>query len=311
MSEYLYHLAKGKKLVCPQCGKKTFVPFVDDFGNLQDITKYGRCDRENSCNYFCYPTPNKSEIITLVKPITKPKEIIYRTIATEDVQEITRSESIVKSNLFQYLKQFTKESYLLASFKAYNVGCFDGYTAFCLTDMNNITTDVHLIKYDKQGHRDKRDFSQSYLGAILKKDLPKIEKDRTDFKKCLFGLHLANRAKNKDKIICIVESEKTALICQVFDHLLNPTDLNKFLFLGAGGCNGLDTEGDKLLPIKDRKIILIPDNDKAGNKWKEKAEYYKQKGFNLDCITFENHLTEGEDLADHITQRLQEINNIF
>lgn len=55
---YRYTLQKGSaKSICPRCGKKTFVRYVDSVtGNcLPDY--YGRCDREIKCGYFNTPKP--------------------------------------------------------------------------------------------------------------------------------------------------------------------------------------------------------------------------------------------------------------
>jgi len=53
MKEYQYGLAKRGKLVCPACGKKTFVPYVDASGEILDET-VGKCDRADKCAYH-YP----------------------------------------------------------------------------------------------------------------------------------------------------------------------------------------------------------------------------------------------------------------
>ncbi len=53
---YRYSLEKkGKKQVCPQCRKKTFVRYVDNHTNYYIPEIYGRCDRENKCGYHLNP----------------------------------------------------------------------------------------------------------------------------------------------------------------------------------------------------------------------------------------------------------------
>ena len=60
MEVYKYTLDKGsKKFLCPNCTKKTFVLYIDtDTGNyLPD--DFGKCDREQNCNYHKAPPKGK------------------------------------------------------------------------------------------------------------------------------------------------------------------------------------------------------------------------------------------------------------
>ena len=56
MKQFKYHFDKSsKKFNCPQCGKKTFVKYVDiETGHYAD-ERYGKCDRKNKCDYMLYP----------------------------------------------------------------------------------------------------------------------------------------------------------------------------------------------------------------------------------------------------------------
>jgi hypothetical protein len=75
MSIYKYSLDKSsKKNVCPNCNKKTFVYYVDTEKGKYLTTDYGRCDREQNCNYHKAPPKGKKtfliDFITL-KEISK------------------------------------------------------------------------------------------------------------------------------------------------------------------------------------------------------------------------------------------------
>src|SRR5690606_32102403 len=74
---------------------------------------------------------------------------------------------------------------------------------------------------------------------------------------CLFGEHLLDPA--KQKIVCVVESEKTAAIAS-FHY-------PQFDWVACGSNNGL-TDGqngrpDKISPLKGRKVYWLSDADKA------------------------------------------------
>jgi len=60
MEVFRYSLDKSsKKFVCPNCNKKTFVLYIDtDTGNYL-TTDFGKCDREQNCNYHKAPPKGK------------------------------------------------------------------------------------------------------------------------------------------------------------------------------------------------------------------------------------------------------------
>lgn len=54
--DFQYILEKGsKKHLCPDCGKKSFVRYVDTAGNKYLPEQYGRCDHESRCGYSKLP----------------------------------------------------------------------------------------------------------------------------------------------------------------------------------------------------------------------------------------------------------------
>lgn len=80
--KYIFSLARSAqmralgypsgKAICPQCGRRTFVYFVDGSGNLID-ERCGRCDRENHCSYMM--TPKEAGISGKFQ---KPVQVIIR-----------------------------------------------------------------------------------------------------------------------------------------------------------------------------------------------------------------------------------------
>ena len=60
METFKYSLEVGsKKYVCPSCNKKTFVFYVDKETGNYLTNDYGRCDREQNCNYHKAPPKGK------------------------------------------------------------------------------------------------------------------------------------------------------------------------------------------------------------------------------------------------------------
>ena len=112
----------------------------------------------------------------------------------------------------------------------------------------------------------------------------------------------------KSKIV-IVESEKTALLGMLYFK-------SKYLFLATGGLMNLTKE--KLKPLENREVILIPDlspidaKNSAFDYWKTKSEKFSKE---INCSIsisnlLEENATEQErnlqlDLGDFIIENLK------
>ena len=60
MEVFRYSLDKSsKKFVCPNCNKKTFVLYIDTETGNYLTTDFGKCDREQNCNYHKAPPKGK------------------------------------------------------------------------------------------------------------------------------------------------------------------------------------------------------------------------------------------------------------
>ena len=93
--------------------------------------------------------------------------------------------------------------------------------------------------------------------------------DRKDFRyrQCFFGEHLLNLLENKDKVVAIVESEKSACICSAVSQY--------YVWLATGGKSGIKwTDKSVWDCLQGRKVILFPDVD-AHKDWTEKAAIFR------------------------------------
>lgn len=69
MQVFKYTLDKGtKKFLCPNCTKKTFVLYVDNETGSYLNNEFGRCDREQNCNY--HKAPPKGQKCYLIKALS-------------------------------------------------------------------------------------------------------------------------------------------------------------------------------------------------------------------------------------------------
>ena len=177
----------------------------------------------------------------------------------------------------------TEEQMLRAAERYRLVRSQDGGVIFWQIDDQGRTRDGKIMYYREDCHRDKSRHP-SWASARLKAyygydgDLP--------VERCLFGLHLLTENSFKGhtdltdptdtcsinaapvqrksvssvksvchkKSVCVVEAEKTAVICSEL--------FPQSIWMAAGGLSALSAE--KLRPLRDHKVVLFPDTDPDG-----------------------------------------------
>jgi len=130
-------------------------------------------------------------------------------------------------------------------------------------DAEGRVRDGKLMAYDEHCHRVKpgeqdTKSSVSWAGYELRQ-CGLLDKD-WEATHCLFGLHQLNS--RPDDTVCIVEAEKTAVICS--------QKFKDCIWMAAGGLEQLSL--DKLRPLVGRQVIIYPDTDPEGEafrKWYE------------------------------------------
>ena len=75
----------SKKYVCPNCNKKTFVYYIDKETSNYLTPNYGRCDREQNCNY--HKAPKKGKETYLIEYLSL-KEITDKAYKLTDLNGI-------------------------------------------------------------------------------------------------------------------------------------------------------------------------------------------------------------------------------
>ena len=183
---------------------------------------------------------------------------------------------------------YMTEEQMQRAAQRYRLGCSrDGGVIFWQIDEHEVLRDGKIMYYRPDCHRD-HDRKPTWVSYLLKRNgqLPE------DFKSehCLFGLHLltntncTNQTNNgtlKDssdstdlcsekesvpsvssvveKTICVVESEKTAIIMSEAKP--------EYIWLATGGKTELNVA--KLRPLAGHKVILFPDTDETGETYRE------------------------------------------
>jgi hypothetical protein len=278
---YKYSLDKSsKKFVCPACGKKRFVKYVDNETNsfLEDGS--GRCDRESSCKY--QKTPHETSVIS---EFVTPKITRKASTIQSDYLKLC-NKNFHENNLIQFLENyFTKEEiqlgitkYRLGNSKHWNGAA----TIFWQINPQYEVMTGKIMQYDvKTGKRVKEPKPLfQWVHKLLKlEDFVLLQ--------CLFGLHLVNHSTKKE--IAIVESEKTAFIMSLF--------LPNYVWMSTGGKKNFNLK--MLLPIKEYTILAYPDKSEYDD-WNKTAIELQKLGFKINCSRFveDKNVPDGTDLAD-------------
>ncbi|MFC0604586.1 DUF6371 domain-containing protein [Winogradskyella pulchriflava] len=270
----------SKKFYCPACGKKSFVCYIEVATNKYLESTIGRCDRESKCAY--HKTPKGNLPISSTCFIQQPKTPTYHT---DDV--IGYYGRDYNNNKFvSYLKQHFAPRDIKSVIQKYFIGTsshWKGATVFWQIDHKmNVHAGKVMLYNPFTGNRVKKPFNHiNWMHRVL-------QINNFVLQQCLFGIHNLCDF-DSDSTVCIVESEKTAIVMS----LLYP----QFLWLATGSKSNLKL--DLLQPLKGYKIIVYPDKLEY-NDWKIKVQNFKNLGYNIICSYFVEKLSvcEGADLAD-------------
>lgn len=277
---YTFNLQKhpAKKGTCPNCNTKNSFRYYEGLS-----LEYGICDRVNNCGYHNNPG-NLSE--------TNKKDLYNMVNATVSKKPETQTKSVYPTNeqltcLSRHTSPFhvfCKEALKIPDehFKLWNIGTRDPFTEFAYQNIQGRVVNIVSIEYLTKGNNVKR--NKERFPFSLKAN--KGEK----YSLCLFGEHLLQEG----KIVCLVESEKTAFIASHF--------YPQFNWIATGGANKLTDE--KIDVLFNRRILYLNDADRAG---KENSTIRKLKAYKLDfeVIDLFPDRNDGYDLADAIIEGLR------
>ena len=330
MSVFLFSLEKGsKKHICPGCGKKTFVRFVNTKNDEYLPEKYGRCDRSIKCKYFENPykdgyayehnRKNQAETNTIQSlPLVrkaKSRSIIYVPDEIFKATKCCYAQNVFIQNLMNGIQHSFELPEIEKVIELYHLGTIqDGYLKGAVTfpyfeRLDQIRA-VQIIQYDKDNHRKRIHWIDKYAPVINKYNKDWLEKYAENEGKvtCLFGAHLIHEYPNNP--IAIVESAKSAIVATLY-YGLPEKDSKKMIWLGAFSRDALSLHKCKIL--SGRAVYLIPDLSMDGSTyrvWKEKSEAFKRAmpttRFKI-VDTFEIKANQpdrdkGLDIADYLVQ---------
>ncbi len=282
----------GDFLTCPHCGRaKKYRNFID-MATGSPIAD-GECGTCYVCDFDVKPRDYFAEHrdyfssmgdIDYIAP--PPKEVSYipENILTNYQ---FRPNLLGQSNLTNYLLRVLDEEHLMSALKRYYIGHN--------TDDNEgivwpqIDTHFRIRELKFQWHSatsGKRSDGYTYFYHKYLRTHG-ILPPESDHDQCLFGQHLLREA-DSSSIVCIVESEKTALIFSVI--------LPDFIWLATGSAANIRlVEKVKNMLQECKAVVVYPD---AGSEkdWSQKISTFGIRNIVLSR-KFTNH-PKNTDIAD-------------
>jgi hypothetical protein len=323
--KYEFSLAQtGEKFTCPECLQKSFVPYIHNDGTGKWIApEVGRCDRLDKCGYHL--PPSKYRLLQSFPPLEKEVAAEYGIEITETKDADYSIDQDMKPQIGQRVPSHGDCSYISADCKkrflkgqVRDANAFSGFlnallgaeatanlliqyrvdllnssgVVFWQIDTQGKIRTGKVMHYKEDGHRKRGEYSIKWVHKLMGIKDFKLEQ-------CLFGEHLLGMKYYDNKVVCIVESEKTALIAST------QKPLSSYVWLATGG-----KENFKLIErceaLKGRQIVLFPDLGATDN-WKKKADEIKVKlrldisvSEDLETVATDAEREAGWDIADFI-----------
>lgn len=282
---YKWSLRKGgAKMICPQCGKKRFVPFVltADGKTLAGV-EFGRCDREQSCGYFRYPS-GEAKVTVEVEP--RP-ELPPALFAFGDYDIFL--DDLTKNSLIMAYYPLTGYNKIADTCRVYHVRT--GYGGECIYPQydGDFFRTAKAISYGEDGHRLK-DTDGKTLPVYWMHKAPAYSKymQAHQLKQCFFGQHLLRLHPTAE--VWIVEAEKTAVLMAATD------ERTARVWLACGGSQMLKGAID-LQCLEGRDVVLVPDDGQYWN-WKRTADANGWACADISQEVFKLNLKSGADIWD-------------
>lgn len=300
-----FHLDQSKprkRFICPECGKKELVLYVDGETDQYLSLETGRCNRLLKCSYHQPPRLffNENKLFAVRNGPNRALRTANgfseaEVFSTISLGTFEKSQKSNKTNHFlDWLNQLFATDLTEKMVNRFHIGTskfWPGATVFWQVDeLGNVRTGKIIQFNPTTGHRIKTN-CPPICWAHNALRLPNFQ-----LKQCLFGLHQLS-FEPFDKIICLVEAEKTATIMSAI--------VPKPIWMATGGLGNLNVEICK--PLKNRRVILYPD---AGcfEKWNAKLPSIQKAGVRasisdlLETETTEHDRRNGFDLVDYFTR---------
>lgn len=281
---------------CPACGgKRCFTLYVDESGEpLSEIV--GRCDHESSCGYHYKPKDyfrdhpeaggeDWREVSPELRRYLEKRLVRCKPLCVIPFEMVTRSvRSAIASSFTRFLLKLFDAEMVAGLVRDYHLGVTKGGDViFFQIDVHGLCRTGKIMKYDAEtGHRIKDDDVKGKIGwvhSVMK--YRKALHANWELSQCLFGEHLL--ARFPDKVVALVESEKTAVICAAL--------MPDYVWLATGGKSQFN---ERLRVLSGRQVVAFPDVD-GYDEWVKKAAAVPYLNIKVSTILRDNATAEERD----------------
>lgn len=265
---------------CP-CGKSNkdgkFSPF-------KGHVNHGKCF---SCDRVFFPENDDRAFVRTILPQPPPAPTSLMPFDTVRAACCGYHQN----NFANWMIEVCGEPFAQQVFEMYYLGTsrkWGGAAVFWQIDVNGKVRGGKIMAFDKRGKRIKNPRSK------ITRVHSQMGLKNYNLKQCFFGEHLL--AIHPSKQVCIVESEKTAMLCAVY--------MPQFLWIATGGKNGCNFNLKQYNHVlKGRDVTLYPDVGEE-ELWSQKSTVIPGSSIRtsnyLAAIARKAGNMEGQDLADYL-----------
>lgn len=252
--------------------------------------------------------PDKSYQPKMIRPLPRPDDLPPLELPASYVT--AKEKDIADDTLVKWLRSLPwddgQRENLRKVLKNFCVGhARQGHTIFWQIGADCKIRTAKMMLYKPDGHRDRETPGNfAWVHNMLARH-GLVNLDATPYKTCYFGEHLINYL-NADATVCVVESEKTAIICNTYWGMSK-----RMIWIACGGMTYLTRE--RLQPLMDRHlyIALYPDHDGI-DKWTARmreiirATNYDRMSIQSDFVCKYWRKADGQkaDIADILVRQL-------
>ena len=287
MAEYRYKLKNVRPTMrCPQCGRKSFSPYVDTQSGEILGEAIGMCSHKVSCGYHRPPTKDDIGGNAHISQYIKDIDTRQPYLLEPSVYEGLKSNTLVDNFSVNLRGFFSNADEVL---KKYGVVCgsigrkYVNFTGFPYIQQDGTLKSVKMMMYREDLHRAKDEEGNGIVNWLHY--FQGFDKTKQKFDACWFGEQLIDSKEYTYDYIGVVESEKTAIIatCCVPNVLWLACGSigNKKQIIGKG--------------LKTKKVVFFPDANGFEN-WREWVMAQRCATWKVSSLP--KSLSGGDDIAD-------------
>jgi len=333
-NHYRYIFERGsKKHLCPGCGKRCFVRYIDTEEGNYLPEHYGCCDRENKCGYYLnpytdgyakanreqgdyseaemnqYARAREAKRLTQPEPVFIPDEVFKRTLKNYEQNKFI--QNLLNRVAYPFTAADVEKVISLYYLGTVSNGYRAGAVTFPFINLKGKNTAIQVKQFDTSNHTTGTDFLHSIIEKHYNRNKVAVPDWLVQYTKqdkrinSLFGEHLLNRYPLNT--VALVEAPKTAIYGALYFGFPDLPD--NFIWLAV--YNKSSFNYNKLKMLRGRDVFVFPDLSKDGGtfaEWQQKANVIV-KQLPGTRFTFSNLLekfapdtdrNEGNDLADFL-----------